>query len=97
MQRTDIEVGDGEPRLEVARRVVHVAGDRAGAQHQAERIDGPVVHDRTAVRIGLVHRLEHVVLPADDRQPGDGLGCVILRLRLAITRPPARRRAGSPR
>ena len=50
---------------------MHVLGDRAGAQHDAERIDGAVVDDGPSVRIGLVDRFEHVVLPPDHRQPGD--------------------------
>jgi hypothetical protein len=71
----DVEPGDGELRLKVPRCIVHVLGDRAGAQHDAEGIDGAVVDDGTAVRVGLVHRLQDVVLPTDDRQTGDDLGC----------------------
>jgi hypothetical protein len=58
-------------RLEVARRIVHVLGDRAGAQHDAEGIDRSVVNDGTSVRIGLVDRFEDVVVSLDDGQAGD--------------------------
>ena len=61
----DIEPGDGELGLEVARGVVHALGDRAGAQHDAERVHGAVVDDRPAVGIGLVDRLEGAVRPLD--------------------------------
>ena len=69
--RRRIEPGDGELRLEVPRSVVHRLGDGAGAQHDAERIDGAVVDDGTPLRIGLVHGFEHVVVPVDDKQAGD--------------------------
>ena len=66
----DVEPGDGELRLEVARRVVHVLGDRAGAQHDTEGVDGAVVDDRPSLGIGLVDGFEHLVL-AGSPAPGD--------------------------
>ena len=83
----DIEPGDGELRLEVPRRIVHLPRDRAGAEHDAERIDGAVVNDGTALGIGLVNRLEDVVRPLDHRQPGHDARRSF-RLRRAITRSP---------
>ena len=44
--------------LEVRRGVVHLLRDRAGPQHLAERVDGPVVDHDPAVRIDLAHLLE---------------------------------------
>jgi hypothetical protein len=67
----DVEAGDGELRLEVPCRVVHLASDRASAQHDAERVDGAVVDDRPSVRISLVHRLKDVIVSPDHRQAGD--------------------------
>jgi hypothetical protein len=69
-----IESGDGELRLKVPSRIVHVLGDGAGAQHDAKGVDGAVVDDWPSLGIGLVYRLDHVVLPPDHWQPGDDVG-----------------------
>ena len=76
---------------------MHVLGDRPGAQHDAERVDGSVVDDGTSVRIGLVDWFKDIVLAPDDRQAGDDTFAEVFRFRRAITRPPSGRRGASPR
>ena len=53
-----VELGDDERGLEVLGGIVHRLVDGAGAQHLAERVDGPVMLDDPAVRILLAHLLE---------------------------------------
>jgi hypothetical protein len=69
------QVGHRELGLKIACGVVHGMGDPVRPQQYAEGIHRAVVDQGTAVRIGLMHRLEDTIRPPYDRQTSIGLGC----------------------
>jgi hypothetical protein len=102
-----VELRDDERRLEVLGGIVHRLIDGAGPEHLAERVDGPVVIDDSAVRILLSHLLEfaaahlvrldpapHRLLPG--RRPYSRLASLISACRVQSSRTSSGRSTATP-